>query len=243
MNRQQEQQPVLQLYREKPLKGIRKTISSRLGTIWREAVHVTIQKKLDITDLYSRKSELTFSLIDYIYYSLVQTLQKEQFCAFNAHFDGQVLSSYSSVNLGLAVDHPKGLIVPVIHRADLIHIEEFVARRKELTGKAKAWQHTVEELENDTFTVTNLGTLGIDWFAPILNPPQTAILGTGRITHEAISWDRDHNPTIKATLPLSLTIDHRVLDGAEAARFLLALEECLHEIAYASLNKGDNIDA
>jgi len=238
MSERQEQQPVLRLYREQPLKGIRKMISSRLGTIWREAVHVTIQKKLDITDLYSRKSELTFSLIDYIYYSLVLTLQKEEFSAFNAHFDGQVLSSFSSVNLGLATDHPKGLIVPVIHRADLMNIDRFVARRKELTAKAKAWRQSFEELENGTFTVTNLGTLGIDWFTPILNPPQTAILGIGRIAHEAVSWDRDHNLTVKATLPLSLTMDHRVLDGAEAARFLLAFEECLHELAYASLSQG-----
>lgn len=225
-----EQQEQLRLYRKQPLKGIRKMISSRLGAIWRDAVHVTIHKKADITDLYVRKGEFAYSLIDYIYYGLIRTLKQEEFRAFNAHFDGQTLSTFSSVNLGLATDHPKGLIVPVVHGADLLDLAQFATRRKELMAKAKAWRQSVEEMENGTFTVSNLGTLGIDMFTPILNPPQTAILGIGRIAHEAISWETDRNSTVKTTLALSLTLDHRVLDGADAARFLLAFEACLREL-------------
>ena len=234
MNEQKPQQPLLRLKREQSLKGIRKVIASRLGTIWREAVHVTIQKKIDITELNSRKSALAFSMIDYIYYSIVLTLKMEEYSAWNAHFDGQVLSAYSSINLGLATDHPKGLIVPVIHGADAMNMAQFVTRRKELMAKVKAWKHSADELESGTFTITNLGTLGIDWFTPILNPPQTAILGIGRITHESISWDKDSVPSIKATLPLSLTIDHRILDGADAARFMMTLETQLESLVQAS---------
>ncbi|MBP1993999.1 2-oxo acid dehydrogenase subunit E2 [Paenibacillus eucommiae] len=218
-------------HKEVPLKGIRKMIAARLGTVWQEAVHVTLHKAVDVTYLYEHKAELTYSLMDYFLYGLVQTLKTEQFVGFNGHFDGQILRQFTSVNLGIAVDHPKGLIVPVLHGAEGMELGEFAAKRKELAKRAKDWKQAPQELENGTFTMTNLGTMGIDWFTPILNPPQVAIMGLGRTKVEVTSWSWGDTPRQRALLPLSLTIDHRVLDGADAARFLEHVELCMLELA------------
>ena len=215
----------LQVLRESALKGVRKVIAARLGAIWRQAVHVTLHRKLDVTGYYRNKPQLAHSLTDYLLFTLVRTLSDERYAAFNAHFVEPALRCYRSVNLGLAVDHPKGLIVPVLHGAETMDLDGFAVRRKQLMSAAKEWRHKPEDLENGTFTVSNLGTMGIDFFTPILNPPQTAILGLGRVTLETVAWRWEDRPEPRALLPVSLTIDHRVLDGADAARFLQSLED------------------
>lgn len=213
---------VMPVMREIPLKGIRKTIASRLGGIWREAVHVTFHRQIDVSILYENKKSLRHSLIDYLQYALVCTLDSASFRRFNATFEGEVLREIGQVNLGIAFDHPRGLIVPVLHGANRLSLDRFALQRKELTHRAAAGRLIAGELDNGTFTVTNLGTMGIDFFSPILNPPQTAILGFGRVRfeHSASSWEAV--PERRALLGISLTVDHRVVDGADAARFLMA---------------------
>lgn len=212
---------------EIPLKGVRKFIAKRLSGIWREAVHVTLQKEADITHYYANKKDLPYSLPDYLFHALVQTLQEDGFRAFNAHFEEETLKVFRPVNLGIATDHPKGLIVPVLHGCEQWDLATFAEKRKAAVQRAREWKHSPQELENGTFTVSNLGTMGIDFFTPILNPPQVAILGLGRVKFESSSRSWNEPPIPRAFLHLSLTIDHRALDGADAARFLSALEEKL----------------
>lgn len=220
----------LQVLKEMTVKGIRKTIASRLGAIWQEAVHVTLVRECDFTTFYANKGALPHALTDYLLLALVRVLQEEKFAVFNSHYEEQLLRTYSSVNLGLALDHPKGLIVPVIHGAEALDIAQLSVVRKEAAGKALAWKHKPADLEEGTFTVTNLGPLGIDSFTPILNPPQVAILGIGRMKVQQVGWTWGEPTEARALVPLSLTIDHRVLDGADAAKFLQRLEAVFQEL-------------
>lgn len=207
-----------------PLKGTRKRIAERLGAIWQQAVHVTLHKEIDITCYYEHKSTLAYSLPDYVLYGLVQTLVEERFGNFNAHYEDGVVYRYSEIHLGIAVDHPRGLIVPVLQCADAMNMDILAAQRKALIERAKIGKLLPDEMTGGTFTVTNLGLHGIDTFTPILNPPQVAILGLGRMRVAPVAWRWGDDPSPKALMPLSLTIDHRVLDGADGAKFLEALE-------------------
>lgn len=206
------------------IKGVRKAISDKLGAVWREAVHVTLHKEMDVSSLYERRAELPHSWTDYVYYEAVQSLKRDEFRKLNGHFDGTTLRIFDSIHLGLALDHPRGLIVPVIHGAEELRMPEFVRKRKDVMMRAKLWKHTSEDLANGTFTISNLGALGVDWFTPILNPPQVAILGLGRIRVHAVSWEYGAPPVPKVVLPLSLTVDHRIVDGADAAKWMNSLE-------------------
>lgn len=226
----------LKLLGETPLKGVRRTIAARLGGVWRDAVHVTLQRELDVTPCYENKERLTGSLIDYMLYGFVQTLRETRFASFNAHFDGHTLRAYSSINIGLATDHPKGLIVPVLHGVEAMEQRAFAAARKELVSRAREWRHSPQELEGGTVTVSNLGTLGIGFFTPILNPPQTAILGIGATRVAPVIRQWGEAPQARALVPVSLTVDHRVLDGADAARLLQRLQEHIEALVAAEQN-------
>lgn len=221
-----------------PLRGIRKTIASRLGSVWREAVHVTLHRKTDVTGLYEKRRELAYSRIDYVLFAIVQTLKEQEYAAFNSHFDGHERTVFRSIHLGLATDHPKGLIVPNLFGTEAMDMATFAARRRELIDRAKRWKHAPDELENGTFTVSNLGTLGVDWFTPILNPPQVAIMGLGRTQTAPVYNSWGEAPELKALLPVSLTVDHRVLDGAIAARFLSRVEQHIAALASAEPSGG-----
>jgi pyruvate dehydrogenase E2 component (dihydrolipoamide acetyltransferase) len=179
----------LKLREETQLKGIRKLISSRLSAVWHEAVHVTLHKQLDVTVFYKNRYQFPHAFLDYFYYALIQTLKQDEYKRFNAYYDGTLLQSFDSIHLGLAVDHPKGLIVPVIHGTDASSLDDFVIRRKDLMNRTKLWKQTPQEMEHGTFTISNLGPIGIDFFTPILNPPQVAILGIGRVQIQSISWE------------------------------------------------------
>jgi pyruvate dehydrogenase E2 component (dihydrolipoamide acetyltransferase) len=126
-----------------------------------------------------------------------------------------------SVDVAIAVDAEAGLLVPVLRAADRLTLREVAARSRELIGLARAGRLTAEQMRGATFTVTNLGGLGVDAFTPIIHLPQCAVLGVGRIVREpAVVEDR---VVPRHALTLSLTFDHRVVDGAPAARFLDAL--------------------
>lgn len=210
--------------RERKLSGVRKIIAERLSASWREAVHVTLHRKMDVSALYEHKHMRVYSFIDYVYYALVLTLGDPQWRKLNAHLEERTHRMYQTVNLGIAVDHPRGLIVPNVHRAETMDLADFASQRKKIVRAAQAWEHSPEMLEAGTFTVSNLGAESIGYFTPILNPPQVAILGLGSVEFVYTSHSWGEPPAMKAMLPLSLSFDHRVIDGAEAARFLKVLE-------------------
>jgi pyruvate dehydrogenase E2 component (dihydrolipoamide acetyltransferase) len=136
------------------------------------------------------------------------------------HWDG--ITQFERVNLGFAVDTGQALLVPVIRSADTMTLSELSQAARALLHRARSGALTPEEMDGGTFTVSNLGGLGVHWFTPVLNPPQTGILGVGAV-HQS---DR----TAPSLLPLSLTFDHRAIDGAAAARLLADIAGCIETV-------------
>jgi pyruvate dehydrogenase E2 component (dihydrolipoamide acetyltransferase) len=147
----------------------------------------------------------------------------QQHPALNATWQEQTILLWREVHIGLAVDAPDGLVVPVVRDAHSRSVGQIAAATSDLIARAQARQLQGEELQGGTFTVTNLGMFGIDAFTPIINLPQSAILGVGRIAARPAVVDDQIVP--RKLMALSLTFDHRVADGAAAARFLRTVRE------------------
>ena len=149
--------------------------------------------------------------------------------ALNAEFrDGRIVA-HAEVHLGFACDTPRGLLVPVIRHADELCLDELAARMRELTAQAVAGSIAADDLSGATFTVSNLGNLGIETFTPLLNPPQVAILGVGAIRLRPVR--REGRIEFEDRIGLSLTCDHQVIDGAPGARFLQVLARNIENAA------------
>jgi pyruvate dehydrogenase E2 component (dihydrolipoamide acetyltransferase) len=143
----------------------------------------------------------------------------------NATLDELQLREHERVHLGLAVDAEEGLIVPVVRDADALGLRELAARSRDLAGRARANRLALDDVQGGTFTVTSLGQLGVDFFTPIVNPPQVAILGIGRVFAKLAL--RDGQVEERSALTLNLSFDHRAVDGAPAARFLKDVKRLL----------------
>jgi pyruvate dehydrogenase E2 component (dihydrolipoamide acetyltransferase) len=164
---------------------------------------------------------------DLVLFAVARTLTA--FPDVNAHLHGEMLTRFTAVHLGFAVDTPRGLLVPVIHDAGALTLRALAERARGLAQAAQDGTLSPDAMRGGTFTVTNLGGLGIAWFTPILNPPQVAILGVGGIALQPVEAE-DGAVTFVPQLALSLTIDHQVVDGAPGARFLAALGRALMAI-------------
>jgi len=145
--------------------------------------------------------------------------------AINAHYDSESITQFADVNLGLAVATDRGLVVPVLQRAHVMTVTELARVRKDLVGRAHAGDLSMADVTGGTFTVSNLGMLGIDVFDAIVNSPQVAILAVGTTRSQPAQGDGEivWRPISRMTL----TCDHRALDGATAAGFLVRLRELL----------------
>jgi pyruvate dehydrogenase E2 component (dihydrolipoamide acetyltransferase) len=143
----------------------------------------------------------------------------------NAVVDEHEVRLVREVNIGLAVALDDGLIVPVIKHADLLPVADLAAEATRLAAAARANKLGLDELQGSTFSVTGLGSRGVDVFTPIINPPNAAILGVGRIRDTTL-WEGEH-PVRASAMTLSLTIDHRAVDGAPAADFLGTLRDLI----------------
>jgi len=215
--------PCLTFSEVRDLSAIRRTIAERLGQSYREAVHVTLNKKIDVRALVEVRQQLNqqleakLSLVDFLLLGLVRTL--EQHPEFNALFEEERHKLVVEKNIGLAFDAERGLMTPVLHNAGDKDLFALAQARRDLAQKAEQDAFVPENFEAGTFTLSNLGPLGIDAFTPVINPPQIAILGVGAVREEAIRDERgqvDFSPFIT----FSLSFDHRVVDGSDAARFL-----------------------
>ena len=145
--------------------------------------------------------------------------------ANSAFQDGQI-AEWDEVNIGVATAIDAGLIVPVVRWADRMGMRAIAARLADLTARAREGRLKLEDLQGGTFTISNLGMLGIDHFTAIVNPPQAAILAVGRVAKRAVAAE-DDSLVVRPTSTLTLTADHRVLDGASAARFLATIHRAL----------------
>ncbi|WP_306057130.1 2-oxo acid dehydrogenase subunit E2 [Natronococcus wangiae] len=220
------------LAEERPFDGMRRTIASRLGESYREAVHVTVHREadaeglLDAADAADATLETDVSVQDVLLLAASATLEEHP--AFNATFEDEVHRLWAEHNVGVAVDIDQGLIAPVLRDVGGKSLETIATERRELVRSATEGEYTMDHLQGGTFTVTNLGVLGVESFDPIINPPQVAILGVDAVaeapvrgTSDEIEWRR--------RLPLDLSFDHRVVDGADAARFLATLVDHLED--------------
>ena len=218
------------------LAGRRLTIARRLSQSG--VVPVTLMADADVTALVKERSR-TFTSekqpsITMLLVPLVAKVLK-QFPMMNAIYDNEKIKTVENINIGIAVDTPDGLIVPVLKNADRMSIQEIKANLESLAEKARLGTLTLSELTMGTFTITNLGMLGVERFTPVVNPPQSAILGVGEVGERAVA--REGKVDIRSLMSLNLTFDHRVTDGATASRFLKSLKESIE--AARSINKDD----
>jgi pyruvate dehydrogenase E2 component (dihydrolipoamide acetyltransferase) len=203
-----------------PLRGMRKTIAERMHQSLRDTAQLTITSEADVTpatELRERlKREFDFTYTDLLIQAAARALLKHP--RMNARLQGNEIVNSREVNVGLAVSLDDGLIVPVIHDVTNKSLREIAALTKEAGEKARGGKLKLEDISGGTFTITNLGTYGIDAFTPILNTGETGILGVGRIAEKPAIYRGEI--TRRAMMTLSLTFDHRVIDGAPAALFL-----------------------
>ncbi|QIO22146.1 2-oxo acid dehydrogenase subunit E2 [Haloarcula sp. JP-L23] len=216
---------------ERALSPMRKTIASRLQESYREAVHVTVNRSVDAEGLLSAvaaadptEDGVSPSMVDVLLCALSDTLDEHP--AFNATFEDEAHVLYEEHNVGVAVAIDDGLVTPVVADVGSKSLGELASERRELTERVVDGDYTMSTFRGGTFTVSNLGPLGVDSFDPIINPPEIAILGVGRITERA-TQNGDGDVVFRRQMPLDLSFDHRVVDGADAARFLGTLAEHL----------------
>jgi len=203
-----------------PMRGMRKVIAERMHASLRDTAQLTITSEADVTpatELRERlKREFDFTYTDLLIQAVGRALLKHP--RMNSRLDGNAIVASSETNIGLAVSLDDGLIVPVIRNVTHLSLRELAALTKEAGEKARSGKLKLEDVEGGTFTITNLGNFGVDGFTPILNTGETGILGVGRIVEKPAIYRGEM--TRRAMMTLSLTFDHRVIDGAPAALFL-----------------------
>jgi pyruvate dehydrogenase E2 component (dihydrolipoamide acetyltransferase) len=219
-----------------PVKGTRKVIANRMLASMQTTAQLTLNAFADARAMLDYRKRLKASpqplglqdvtINDLVLYVVSRTLL--QYPDLNALFSGEAITQYKRVNLGFAVDTPKGLIVPVIRAASDLALKQISQEARRLASACQNGTVMPDELTGGTFTVTNLGSLGIETFTPILNPPQVAILGVGGVNLKPIDVDGDVQ--FIPHIGLSLTINHQVVDGAPGARFLQALTRNFAEL-------------
>ncbi len=206
-----------------PMVGIRKTTAERLSLSARTAPHSTVVMEVDMSNAARIHRETGGSYTEMLVKAVALALREHRI--INATLDGEQIKVFEDVNVGLAVASEKGLVVPVVRDADTKTLTEVASVLQTLVEKARRGELTKDDVTGGTFTVTNLGMYGVDVFIPIINPPETAILGVGRVVDKPVAVDGQ--VTVRPMMQLSLAYDHRVVDGAPAAQFLQSVKKIL----------------
>jgi pyruvate dehydrogenase E2 component (dihydrolipoamide acetyltransferase) len=204
-------------YRVVALSNIQRKTGARLLESVRQAPYFDLETEVDMSRaIAQRTAEPGLSFTAILVHAVAQALREVP--RLNAHFVADELRVYENVNVGVAMATEAGLLVPVVHRAQEKSLAEVNAALRELKEKAQAKRFALDDLSGATFTVTNLGTHGVDSFRAILNPPEVGILAVGRIAERAVV--REGQVVVRPVARFTLTVDHRALDGAVAAPFL-----------------------
>ncbi len=221
----------------KPLSRIQRISGARLQASWLNLPHVTQHEDADITDLEiarvalkTKASQEGVRLTPLAFIIKACVLALKKFPRFNASLDasGENLVLKKYFHLGFAADTPEGLVVPVIRDADRRNLFEIARTLAELSEKARAGKLSAAEMQGGSFTISSLGGIGGTAFTPIINAPEVAILGVSRSSQKPVFVQGVFVPRLM--LPLSLSYDHRVIDGAEAARFIVFLSGTLSDV-------------
>ncbi len=224
-------------YEAIPLQGIRKRIAERMLASLQTTAQLTLNAWADARELLETRAIIkknaekfafpNITINDLVLFVVARTLL--QHLELNATFENDTIYKHHHVNLGFAVDTPRGLLVPVIKNAHQLSLPALALAAKQLASDSLEARVTPDALQGGTFTVSNLGSFGIEHFTPVLNPPQVAILGVGTITAKSIL--KDNVTEIYPHIALSLTVNHQVIDGAPAAKFLQTLSQNLASIS------------
>ncbi len=227
-NATEEASPVA-AYEDVKLSNVRKVIAKSMHTSLSNMAQLTLNTSFDATKLMALRASLkngaekmglaNITLNDMVLFAVSRTLLNHK--DLNAHYLDDFMRYFANVNLGIAVDTNRGLLVPTVFGAEKLSLNQLSANAKAVITEAQSGTINPDKLQGATFTVTNLGSLGIESFTPVVNPPQTGILGVGTIT-KRIKEVGGEDVTYPA-MGLSLTFDHRALDGAPAAKFLKEL--------------------
>lgn len=219
------------IHEERTLTPMRRSIADRLQESYSDAVHVTVSREVDAetlvatTDMAEESSETSVSVLDVILVAISRTLADHP--EFNATYQDETHTIYEEHNVAVAVDLYQGLVTPVLEDLREKSPEDIAAERRALTERVQADEYSMSDLRGSTFTVSNLGPLGSDSFTPVINPPEVGILGVNRIRERPTFVDGEVEP--RRHLNFDLSFDHRVVDGADAARFLKTLADILTE--------------
>ena len=208
------------------LSGLRRTIAERLSKSFHTAVTLTNTTEVDFTEFKKLMKEKNISITSGLVFVLSKVLIELN--KFNAHFnsDKKELIIFNDINIGMAVDTEKGLMVPVIRNADKLSLKKINEQIKKLAGEARKGIISEDDIKGSTFTLTNLGMMRTEIFTPVINPPEVAILGIGRIIKKPTIVNED-KISIRELAYLSLSYDHRIIDGADAAKFLEKLAKLI----------------
>ncbi len=216
-----------------PFKGLRKLTADTVTRSRFTAPHITLNMEVDMTGAKALHAQLAQSvqetygvkmtLTDLLVKAVGKALAKHPLC--NAALIGDEIRVYADRNVGVAVAAPSGLVVPVIRQADTLSLVEISSKLRELVARCREGKQTQDDISGGTFTITNIGMFGVDSFDPIIVPPQACILGVCRVAEKPVVVDGQI--VIRSMMNLSLSFDHRVLDGVPAAQFLQTLKGLL----------------
>lgn len=212
------------------LSSMRRIVAKRMSESKRTAPHFYVGIDVDMSAVEKKRGELKKksaavvpSINDFILSAVAKTLR--DFPSLNASFTDEGIKIYSDINLGMAVALEEGLVVPVIRSADRLSLDELARQSRGLADKAQKKKLFPLDYEGGTFTVSNLGMLGVDSFTAIINPPECAILAAGRVAPRVVAVDG--GIAARPTMTMNLSADHRVVDGALAARFIAEVKRRL----------------
>ena len=213
-------------FEDMPHTNIRKMIAKAMHTSLSTMAQLTHSSSFDATNILAFRKQIkenaealgleNITLNDIVIYAVSRVLQNHK--ELNAHYSEDKLRIFKNAHIGMAVDTPRGLLVPTLFNANLLSLNEISKQTKQLAKEAQEGSISPDKLTGASFTISNLGALGIEHFTPVINPPQTGILGVNNIQTRIKMVGGEAKPY--QAMGLSLTYDHRALDGAPASRFL-----------------------
>ena len=226
--------PAKAAYTDVKVTNIRRTIAKSMHASLSNMAQLTLNSSFDATELLDYRAKVKASgealgmanitLNDMVLFAVAKTLMQHKEC--NAHWMDDFIRVFENVNLGIAVDTDRGLMVPTLPAAETLTLNELSVAAKALIKETQSGSISPDKLAGASFTVTNLGSLGVESFTPVINPPQVAILGVDCVTYRV-----KEDGTTYPAMGLSLTFDHRALDGAPSARFLKDLSAALEHFS------------
>jgi pyruvate dehydrogenase E2 component (dihydrolipoamide acetyltransferase) len=219
-----------------PLEGMRKTIAERMMMSYQTTPHINFTVRVDMSGVERSRPSVNaeaqakgfdrVTLTSFIVKAVAWALKRHPY--LNSTLEGEEIHLLPEINIGVAVALEDGLIVPVVHNADQVGLLEISNRVNDIVSRAHEGSLTPSDVAGGTFTISNLGPFGIEQFTAIINPPQTATLAVGALQREAIP-DSLGQLGVKPMMRMTLSADHRVIDGAIAARFMMDLKDALEK--------------